>query len=223
MDIIYTDAWNGKLDTKRLEQFLSSSPGAVNSISGTKSTTLLCAVVRAGQLDLVRLLLDNPYAQANPNVPDSRGRYPLYYATTRVPLRDRNAIVRTLINSGADINTCSTDSDDNTPLMNAVVQVKDEITVWELIDHGADTHIERNGHTAISLARGTPLAGALLPKNQRRLSYRSAVVGLVATVNVVFGYVNAIAGGALKRLFGIGGVKVLAEVCTCCYFLWAPC
>jgi hypothetical protein len=212
MNEIYDDAWNGKLDQSILEQFLSANPNEVNAIHGSKGITLLCAATRSGSFNLVRMLIDNPHAKANPNTPCAKGRYPLYYATTRSPLPERAAIVRALLNSGANVNTCSTDSNESTPLMNAIVQARDAATVEELIDHGADTQIVKKGKTAVELAKNTPLAGSLLPKDQRNASRSNIVNGLLATVIVIIGYVNAIVGGTVKRLFNIAGLKVPVKV-----------
>jgi ankyrin repeat protein len=115
-----------------------------------------------GRLDIVQLLLHH---RANPNALSPRKRTPLFYATSTRQERDRLAIIRILLEAGANVDECYADSGFNTPLMNAITLISDEDVVKELLKHGASPIAKDvTGQTAEMLANGMPIIEEILSR-----------------------------------------------------------
>ena len=138
---LHDDSWRGTLTEDRLKRYLVNSK--IDSLGGPKNITPLAAACWQGHLAVVTLLLDNPHQLADPNAPSPPGRTPLFYATKFSPKTDRAAIVHALLKAGASPNAGSDVDGGNTPLMNAIAEVKDRDVVRELLDRGASRSFVR--------------------------------------------------------------------------------
>ena len=156
------DAWNGTLTENSLENYLADDPTCIDTPGGDQSVTPLAAACMTGRLDIVQLLLHH---RANPNALSPRKRTPLFYATSTRQERDRLAIVRTLLEAGANVDECYAESGFNTPLMNAITLISNEDVVKELLKHGASpTAKDVTGQTAEMLAKGMPIIEKILSR-----------------------------------------------------------
>ncbi|KAJ3559584.1 hypothetical protein NM688_g259 [Phlebia brevispora] len=187
---LYEDSWRGTLTTERLKQYLSTVH--VDHPGGPKNITPLAAACWQGHLEIVALLLDNPYQLADPNALSLHDRTPLYYATTHSPPTNRAAIVRWLLKAGADPDCCCSHDGLATPLMNAVAVVKDKDVVRELLARGAST-VARNarGETPQTLAKGTPLETVVSGKEELGPALVAVVDIVVAIVMLVVAVTNS--------------------------------
>jgi hypothetical protein len=209
MATIQDEAFNGTLDSTKLNSYLAADASIIDNIGGTFNVTPLAAACMSGRLDVVKLLLQR---KAYPNVPSPHNRTPLYFATTRAPPKDRSAIVEALINSGAKVDLVC-DSDGNTPLMNAISQARDKNLVQLLVDKGASLAPENNQkETAEILAKKYGMGRSLQPKAQRNSSRAQVVDTIVNFVLLVISYVNSsliknVAKGVVKKLYNISGSR----------------
>ncbi|KAF7790149.1 hypothetical protein EIP86_001101 [Pleurotus ostreatoroseus] len=224
MTNLYDDCWRGTLTADRLALYLSVTD--IDSVGGSKSLTPLAAACCQGHLNVVTLLLDNPYKLADPNALSPRNRTPLYYATTHSPPLDRAAIVQWLLKAGADPDACSSEDGLCTPLMNAITQVKDKDVVHELMDRGASVSYKNaRGETPLSLAKGTSLETAVSRKEELS-SMATAIVDMVVSVimlilavtnspqikGIVEGIVNKLAGTTGANLTELSRPEVAKDI-----------
>ena len=156
------DAWKGTLTENCLENYLADDPSCIDTPGGDPSVTPLAAACMTGHLEIVQLLLHH---RANPNALSPRKRTPLFYATSTKQERDRLAIIRTLLEAGANVDECYAESGFTTPLMNAITLISDEGVVKELIKHGASPIAKDvTGQTVEMLAKGMPIIEKILSK-----------------------------------------------------------
>jgi len=153
------DAWNGTLTEDRLKSYLANDPSSLNASGGDQSMTPLAAAVVRGHLAVVRLLLRY---NANPNALSPKKRTPLFYATSTSQAGDRCAVVRALLEAGANVDECYAENGFNTPLMNAITLISDQDVVNELLKHGASSSAKDIlGHSVEMLAKGRPMEQVL--------------------------------------------------------------
>ena len=177
MSNLYDDAWLGTLTADSLKSYLTNTN--INSVGSQKSLTPLAAASSRGHLDIVRLLLEE---HASPNAPSPYGRTPLFYATSKSPAKDRLAIVRALLDAGAQIDACSAEDGLYTPLMIAVTEIRDKKVVHELVDRGASlTQKNAQGQTAQELAKETGMERGLRPRAERK-SKRTQIIDPIITL-----------------------------------------
>ena len=177
MSNLYDDAWLGTLTADSLKLYLATTN--IDSVGGQKSLTPLAAASSRGHLDIILLLLDH---HASPNAPSPYGRTPLFYATSKSPVKDRLAIVRALLDASAQIDACSANDDLYTPLMNAVTEIRDKKVVHELVHRGASlTQMNAQGQTAQELAKESGMERDLRPRAQRK-SKGTQIIDPIITV-----------------------------------------
>lgn len=204
---LHDDCWRGTLTLDRLSLYLSVTD--IDSIGGLKNVTPLAAACWQGHLDVVALLLDNPYKLADPDALSPRNRTPLYYATTQSPPYNRSAIVQWLLKAGADPESCSSEDGLRTPLMNAITEVRDKDVVRELLDRGASVSTRNaRGETPLILAKGTPLEAGVGGKEEPSALAASIIDIVVSTVMLIVTYTNssqirAIVSGIVTKLYEI--------------------
>jgi hypothetical protein len=175
---IHDDAWDGSLTRTNLQKYLQVDSRALQSHGGTKNVTPLAAAVWRGHLSTVKLLLANG---ADPDGPSPPNRTPLYYATINTPPKNRLAVIHVLLKAGADIDACSIEDGNRTPLHNAIVKLKDTEVVHTLVDNGASTTFEdTRGESAQTLAEESALEKELLSKTQRLLTKPEVINLLIA-------------------------------------------
>ena len=168
VDLCTKDAWNGTLTEDNLKSYLADDSSCINIPGGEHSVTPLAAGCIRGQLDVVRLLLRY---RANPNALSPKRRTPLFYTTSTAEGRNRCAIVRVLLEAGANVDECYPENGFNTPLMNAMTLTSDQDVVYELLNHGASTTAKDIvGHTAVMLAKGTPMEAVVSERFERTKS-----------------------------------------------------
>ena len=208
MSSLYDDAWLGTLTADSLKSYLTNTN--INSVGSQKSLTPLAAASSRGHLDIVHLLLDN---HASPDAPSPYGRTPLFYATSKSPAKDRLAIVRALLDAGAQIDACSADDDLYTPLMNAVTEIRDKDVVHELVDRGTSlTQKNAQGQTAQELAKETGMERDLRPRAERNSTRAQIIDAILSVVMIIIAYINSgvikdAVDGIVKKLYGISGSK----------------
>ena len=168
VDFCTKDAWNGTLTKDNLKSYLADDPSCIDIPGSEHSVTPLAAACIRGQLDVVRLLLRY---RANPNALSPKRRTPLFYTTSTSEGRDRRAIVRALLEAGANVDECYAENGFITPIMNAITLTSDQDVVDELLNHGASP-ITKDiaGHTAAMLAKGTPIEAVLSKRLERAKS-----------------------------------------------------
>lgn len=206
MSNLHDDCWRGTLTADRLALYLSVTD--IDSVGGARNLTPLAAACCQGHLDVVALLLDNPYKLADPNALSPRNRTPLYYATTHSPPLDRAAIVQWLLKAGADPDACSSEDGLCTPLMNAITEVKDKDVVHELMERGASVSSKNaRGETPLGLAKGTSLERVVSGREELS-SMATAVVEMVVSMIML---ILAVTDSPLIRGIVEGIVSKLAE------------
>lgn len=159
VDDCANDAWNGTLNEDRLTRYIRDDPSCIDIPGGDQSVTPLAAACMTGRLDVVQLLLRS---HANPNALSLKKRTPLFYATSTQQDRDRAAIVRALLEAGANVDECYFENGFNTPLMNAIILTSNLDVVNELLKHGASTTAKDvTGQTVEMIAKGSPMGEEL--------------------------------------------------------------
>ncbi|PPQ92159.1 hypothetical protein CVT25_008784 [Psilocybe cyanescens] len=194
VDHCVMDAWKGTLTADKLKTYLSDDPSCIETPDGDHSVTPLAAACIRGHVHIVRLLLQN---KANPNALSSKKRTPLFHATSSTSLEgsDRLAIVRSLLEAGANVDECYAESGFSTPLMNAISLIADQNIVDELLKHGASPNTKDvAGHSAETLAKGTPMEGTVAERAEQANSTpfeRQLVELLVALMMFIVAYTNS--------------------------------
>ncbi|KAF9818439.1 hypothetical protein IEO21_02788 [Rhodonia placenta] len=212
MATLYDDARSGSLTLDKLNTYLKAAPdkSIIDKPGGSEQLTPLAGACLGGHLDVVRLLLNNPYRNAGPNAPSINDLTPLYYATRESPATDRAAIVRTLLKAGAAVDATSAYDGHNTPLMNAISQTRDRDVVHELVDYGASLTIKNdNGITAQTLAVRYRMTSDVLPREKRNNTLSLIVHHIISIILYIISIVNSgilnSIFDAVKILFGISG------------------
>ena len=135
---------------------------------------------------------------ADPNFPSLYDQTPLFWITdhrcTALSVT-RCAIIRELVSGTnglqADVDK-PCDDDKNTALMNAIVQLKDEAVIEQLIECGASVIIQHypNQKTAKELGEEHGLARSLISKAERDRAWGEMIDLIVSIVLLVIAYVN---------------------------------
>ncbi|GBE84699.1 hypothetical protein SCP_0606790 [Sparassis crispa] len=210
MDALCDDALSGKLTAESLQRYLQPDRSIINKYGGTRNLTPLAAASLHGHLDIVELLLDN---FANPNAVSANNRTPLFYVTSRKVPRDQLAIVRALLHGNAKVDECYDNDGRNTPLMNAIQQLRDKDIVHELVDRGASLTLRNSkGKTAEDLAKEYDMLQDVRPYANRKTSWAEVIDLLVAVVMFVIAVVNGgsiedASKGVIAKLYNITGEK----------------
>ncbi|KIM49775.1 hypothetical protein M413DRAFT_60710 [Hebeloma cylindrosporum] len=208
-------AYNGSLRTQaQFEQYPSRE---LDRPGGNIALTPLCAACRGGHLETVKLLLAN---HANPNVASSYDRTPLYFITEAdddpqrpVPSATRCAIIRELVSGKGGVKAelnAPCDDDQNTPLMNAIIQGKDRHVIRQLVECGASITIEHpiTQKTPKDLAEEHDLLDCLRTKVETDAAWGKLVDLVVSFVLLVVWYVNNktmtdVVAGIVKKYYNI--------------------
>ncbi|PPR03391.1 hypothetical protein CVT24_012516 [Panaeolus cyanescens] len=165
VDMVCIESQNNTLTEQRLGLLFANDPSVIDQVGGPLSVTPLAAACWSGSIEAVHILLDNPYRLADPNAISTKGRTALYYAVSHCPPAHRYEIVRALLDAGADVDHCSQEDGDNTPLMIAVADTGDKKVIRELLERGASlTKTNLRGQTAWMLAAGTDFQKELQPR-----------------------------------------------------------
>ncbi|KAF7796414.1 hypothetical protein EIP86_007591 [Pleurotus ostreatoroseus] len=189
---LYDDSWRGTLTEDRLKRYLSNANGKIDSLGGPKNITPLAAACWQGHLAVVTLLLDNPHQLADPNAASPPGRTPLFYATKFSPKTNRAAIVHALLKASADPDARSDADGGNTPLMNAIAEVKDRDVVRELLAWRASTTVTNDrGESAETLAKGTPFEALVSGEEGLSSTLARIIDVIVSVVMLVVTYTNS--------------------------------
>ena len=207
---IHDRAYDGSLTLSQLRKHCSTHPSSsLNTIGGKINLTPLCAACLGGHLDIVKHFLT---CGADPNIPSTNARTPLFFVTdsqsTASPAA-RCAIIRELISGKhglkADLDK-PCDKDLNTPLMNAVMQLKDKVVIEELVDSGASPTIKHypTQKNAEELGEEFDLAGSLVPKEERDLAWAKIIDLVVMFLLMMIAYfnnntVNSVMDGIVKQ------------------------
>ena len=215
MPTIHEDAWNNQLKSDTLKAYLANDKTVIDSTAPinvddyTITVTPLAAACCRGHLDVVKLLLRQ---KADPNAPSQYGRTPLYFVTTRTPPPERSAIVQALITAGAKVNLpCYKDdgpvNDDNTPLVNAIIQIKDKEVVSLLVNNGAS-----RTPTVEIVAKEHRMTPYLLPTKERKSSREHIVDLVMSMVGHTIAFANKInvsteglKQGIVKEIYNFSG------------------
>jgi len=211
MTTLVDEIFSGSLTPDSLDDYIKNGRSIVDKPGGHRNLTPLCAAVIAANLDAVELLL---YYQADPDaVSPTDGRTPLQFATSRKLRANQAAIVSALLRADADVNRSDSRRGDNTPLTNAIVQLRDKAIVQLLVDHGADVkHTNARGKSAEELAKIYGMERCLRPRTETTAVMGYLIDLLVAVVMFVLALVDngAIEGavkGAIHKLYHITGAK----------------
>ena len=193
------DCWNNTLIETRLHEYIQNDPYkddpllcALNKPDGPKHLTPLGAACAKGHLDIVRLLIKKG---ADVNRASSRGRTPLWYATSDCPRKTRLSVVQALLQDPtfSSLDTPSTDSVGNTPLMNAIKISRDRDIVRLLVDKGAKMKMKnQQGKSAEELAKGTEFEKVLKGSTGLFASLAAIVTRGMALISYVILWVNGV-------------------------------
>ena len=207
MSTIQDEAFNGTLTAASLDS--GSNLSMIDREGGNIKLTPLAAACSGGHLDTVKLLISR---KANPNARSPHNLTPLYFVTSRNSRpKNRAAIVQALIDAGANVNL-PCDEDQNTPLMNAIVEIRDDKDVVHLLvdNNASTTQVNRYNRNAKMLADQYKMARHLRSKAERSSTRASIVDIVVSLVLLVISYVNSslvktVAGGIVNQLYKIRG------------------
>jgi len=208
-------AYDGSLRTQA--QFQQYPSWEIDRPGGIIALTPLCAACRGGHLETVKLLLAN---HADPNIPSSYDRTPLYFITEAdddpqrpIPSAKRCAIIRELVSGKGGVKAALNapcNDDQNTPLMNAIIQGKDRAVIRQLVESGASTTIKHpiTQQTPKDLAEEHDLLDCLRTKVEIDAEWGKLVDFLVSLVLLVLWYANNktvtnVVGGVVKRYYNM--------------------
>ncbi|KAH7907159.1 hypothetical protein BJ138DRAFT_1014962 [Hygrophoropsis aurantiaca] len=203
MSNLHDDALTGNLTEDKLDDYLLNDPSLLNKPGGARNLTPLAAACSGGHLKVIRLLADRP---ANPDAPSRNNRTPLFYATQK-KIPNQLEIVRTLLNADADVDKA--DDNGTTPLMNAIVQLRDKNLVHLLVEHNASvTAKNKRGKTPEILAKECGMEQDLRPRSERNTGWGNYIDLLVALVVFILktvnsGVLNDVVSGVVSKLFGV--------------------
>lgn len=194
---LHNDAADGVLTPSMLRRY---GIHLINEIDENSTETPLIAAVRAGQTKSAKTLLEGG-ADVNKTSPD--GRTPLFWATWEKNAPNRVEIVRTLLEADPkpELDLTSSAVGNNTPLMNAIIKLKNPRVVSMLVDAGGNTQARnKKGQTPAKLAEisGDPkLSRSLRSKFERNAPSAETVNGIVRLV------LHVVALTGLKTLEGM--------------------
>lgn len=193
---IHDKAYDGSLKPDELQSYLDTltNKSDINQPGGNMQITLLAAACMSGRLDLVRLLL-NDKNKADPNAPSSHERTPLFFATYptfNISPSVQRDIIRALIVDNAHGVDLACDEDKNTPLMNAVLQLQDEIIIQELVKAGASTTLKLRPKqkSAKELADEHGTSRHLLSKAEKVSAWKTLIDVVLSFVMLIIAYAN---------------------------------
>jgi hypothetical protein len=212
---IHDSAYDGSLTLSQLKRH---PPSSLNKIGGKIKLTPICAACLGGHLDVVKHFLT---CGADPNIPSSHARTPLFFITDsecNASSAVRCAIIRELISGKhglkADLDK-PCDKDQNTPLMNVIIQLKDKTVIQELIENGASLTVRHYPmqKTAEELGEEHDLAGSLVSKAERDIAWTKLIDLVVTFVLLIIQYfnnktVNGVMDGIVKETYNIGDEEV---------------
>lgn len=216
---IHDSAYDGSLTLSQLKQYCLTHPSSsLNTIGGTIKLTPLCAACLGGHLDVVKHFLT---CGADPNIPSSHARTPLYFVTdsqSKASPASRCAIIRELISGKhglkADLDK-PCDKERNTPLMNAMIHLKDNSIIEELVESGASQTIQHypTQKTAKELGEEYDLAGSLVLKAEKEIAWAKTIDLVVTFVLLLIAYlnnktVNGVVDGIVKQHQNISAKEV---------------
>jgi Ankyrin repeats (3 copies) len=216
---IHDSAYDGSLTLSQLRKHCSTYPSSsLNTIGGKIKLTPLCAACLGGHLDVVKHFLT---CGADPNIPSTNARTPLFFITDsecKALPAARCAIIRELISGKhglkADLDK-PCDKDQNTPLMNAIIQLKDKVVIEELVDSGASPTIQHypTQKNTKELGEEFGLAGSLVPKAERDLAWAKIIDLVVTFLLLIIGFVNnntvnGVVDGIVKQHYNISAKEM---------------
>ena len=210
---IHDSAHDGTLTLSQLKKYCSTNPSSsLNTIGGKVKLTPLCAACLGGHLDVVKHFLT---CGADPNIPSSHGRTPLFLivdSQSKASRAARCAIIQELISGKhglkADLDK-QCDEERNTPLMNAIM-LKDKVIIEKLVESGASLTIQHYPaqKTAKELGEEYDLAGTLLLKEEKDMAWAKIIDLVVTFMLLIITYlnnktVNGIVEGLMKQHYNV--------------------
>lgn len=209
---IYDEAKSGKLTKASLEQYMANGEDIDGLNTARKYTPLMTAVLN-GHKQPVKILL---HKKANVNIATDSGETALWLAASKTT-KNRQNIVDLLLDAKPDLNANPSIGSRNTPVMEAIIQFRDEGVVSRLVDAGADLgKTNSRDKTAYDLAEETQQLGlkvALLPASERKKHRVPIVMRVLNFINHIIAIANAvilaITGDVspLRSLLGLGGYR----------------
>ncbi|KAK6334317.1 hypothetical protein TWF730_003530 [Orbilia blumenaviensis] len=204
---IWNDALSGKLNETSLREYLKAGED-INGRFTQRSYTPLMAAVLKGHHKVVKVLLDN---EARVDIRAEDDSTALWLATSK-STRNSVSIVEQLLQKRPDLNAVPNKGSGNTPLMQAIVELKSEKIVSKLVDEGADVgkkNVKQKTAKELATAQfNSKLLYALLPAEQRATKRASVFQNFRSFISHILWVVNTAAGdgvGYLKTVFGITG------------------
>lgn len=198
--------------TLRTQAQIPQDLSGINDVGGRLNLTPLCGACVGGHLHTVKLLLAN---KANPDAP-SDGFTPLFYLTDfqcTASSTLRCAMIRELVsgkNGPKAKLDAPCDDEENTPLMNAIIQLKDESVIKQLVECGADITLKHpvTLKSAQDLADEHGVAHCLRSKVDVDAMWGKLVDLVVSFVLLVVAYVNNktmsnLVEGAVKQYYNL--------------------
>ena len=215
---IHDSAYDGSLTLSQLKRHCSTNLSSLNTIGGKIKLTPLCAACFGGHLDVVKHCLT---CGADPNIPSSHARTPLFFITDsqcKASSATRCAIIRELISGKhglkADLDK-PCDKEQNTALMNVIIQLKDKTIIQELVQSGASLTVQYypGQKTAKELEEEHDLAGSLFSKAERDMALEKLIDLVVTFVLLIIQYVNnktvnGVMDGIVKQHYNITATEV---------------
>lgn len=194
---LHSDAADGVLTPSTLQRY---GTHLIDKIDENSTVTPLIAAIRAGQTKSVKVLLDGG-AAVDKTSPD--GRTPLFWATWEKNAPNRVDIVRTLLdaNPKPEVDLTSNAVGNNTPLMNAILKLKNPQVISMLVDAGANTQAQnkkKQNPAKLAEMTGDPrLSRSLRSKFERNAPTAETINGIVRLV------LHVVAFTGLKTLEGM--------------------
>lgn len=202
---IWDDAFRNTLHKPgRLDGYLAQDKDSINKVGGQALLTPLAAACHEGHLDVVTLLIAKG---ARPNVPCPHGRSALYYAITQAPPKTKASIVKALLTASdgaADPNEVYPEDDNQNALAIAILESRDNDTVQALVNANANPTPENKQQ-----AKDMKMEQSLLPwakMAESLVDLAASAVSLIISYTDG-GFINAVAKGALKKMYKITSAK----------------
>jgi len=201
---IFKESQSNKLTQPNLERYIAAGED-INGLNTSRKYTPLMAAVLNGHTRAVKILLDK---QANPDITSASGETALWLAASKTT-KHRQKIVDLLLDAKPDLNATPTIGFKNTPVMEAIIQFRDEAVVSRLVDAGANLDkTNTRGQNALALAEETKQVGlkvALLPASERK-KHR---IPLIMRIRKFMGHMIALANVVLLAVTGaVSAIKV---------------